>query len=109
MNSPLVSVVRDNNPPMLGLRTRSSIIGLAAVGRGRYLEDVALRQLEGAGGDVDAFARLHLDAVHALVAVVVVHGVVWRQEHPLVVGDGGAALSCGGGEGAGGRGDNTYK
>lgn len=72
---------------------------MAAVGRGRYLEDVALCQLKGAGGDVDAFARLHLDAVHALVAVVVVHGVVWRQEHPLVVGDGGAALSCRGGEG----------
>lgn len=60
----------------------------------RYLEDVTLGQLKSATGYVDAFARLHLDAVHTLVAVAVVHGVVWRQEHPLVVGDGGAALSC---------------
>lgn len=42
-----------------------------------YLEDVTLCQLKGAGSDVDAFACLDLNAVHTLVAVVVVHWIVW--------------------------------
>lgn len=43
---------------------------------GLYLEDVTLGEMEGAGRDVDSFACLDLDAVDALVAVVVIHGVV---------------------------------
>lgn len=41
-----------------------------------YLDDVALCQLKGAGGDVDAFAGLDVNAVHTFVAVVVVHRVI---------------------------------
>lgn len=60
-----------------------------------YLEDVALCELERAGGDVNALARLNLNAVHTLVAVAVVHRVVGRQEDPLAVGDRRATLGCG--------------
>lgn len=68
-----------------------ALAGRNSVGRkrrGLYLEDVALRQLEVARSDVDAFPSLDLNAVHTLVAVVIVHRVVWRQKHSLVVGDG---------------------
>lgn len=44
---------------------------------GLYLEDVTLCELEGARSDVDAFSSLDLNAVHTLVAVVVVHRIVW--------------------------------
>lgn len=60
----------------------------------RYLEDVPLRKLKGAGCDVDAFACLDLNAVHTFVAVVIVHWIIWRQKHSLVVGHCGAALGC---------------
>ena len=42
-----------------------------------YLEDVTLCELKGAGSDVDAFACLDLNVVYALVAVVIVHRIVW--------------------------------
>lgn len=34
----------------------------------------------------------YLDAVDALVVVVVVHGIVWRKKDPFVVDDRGATL-----------------
>lgn len=61
---------------------------------GLYLEDVTLCELEGARSDVDAFSSLDLNAVHTLVAVVVVHRIVWWQQHSLVVGDSRTTLSC---------------
>lgn len=42
-----------------------------------YLDDVSLCKLKGAGSDVDAFSCLDLNAVHAFVAVVIVHWIVW--------------------------------
>jgi len=51
------------------------VVVVVVVGHQRrvpYLEDVTGGELEAAGGDVDASARLHVDAVHTLVAVVVV-------------------------------------
>lgn len=62
--------------------------------RGLYLEDVPLCELEGARSDVDAFSSLDLNAVHTLMAVVVVHRVVWWQKHSLVVRDSRTTLSC---------------
>lgn len=41
-----------------------------------YLNDVTLCELKGAGSDVDAFSGLDLNAVHAFMAVVVVHWIV---------------------------------
>lgn len=41
-----------------------------------YLENVTLGEMEGAGRDVDSFACLDLDAVDALMVVVVIHRVV---------------------------------
>lgn len=41
-----------------------------------YLEKVTLGEMEGAGRDVDAFPGLDLDAVDALMVVVVIHGIV---------------------------------
>ena len=43
--------------------------------------------------ELDAFARLRLDGVDALVVVAVVTGVVWREEHPLHASHGRAAFS----------------
>lgn len=43
---------------------------------GLYLENVTLRKVEGAGGDVDALPSLNLYTVHTFVAVVVVHRIV---------------------------------
>lgn len=45
--------------------------------QGLYLEDVTLCELKGARSDVDAFSSLDLNAVHTLVAVVIVHRIVW--------------------------------
>lgn len=52
-----------------------------------YLQDVPLGQMKGSGRYVDSFPSLHLDTVDALVVVVVVHGVIWRQENPFIVED----------------------
>ena len=42
-----------------------------------YLQDIPLGQMEGSSRYVDSLASLHLDAVDALVVVVIVHGVIW--------------------------------
>lgn len=92
------------------------------VGCAANLQDVALGEMKGPGGNVDALSSLHLknttffngtgvffiyiksksqrfacicylNAVDALMVVVVVHWVVWREKDPLVVDDRGAALS----------------
>lgn len=62
-------------------------------GRTTHLEHVSLRQVKSPGRDVDAFPSLHLDAVDALVVVLVVHGVVRREEDAFIVHHGRAALS----------------
>lgn len=62
--------------------------------QGLYLEDVTLCELKCARSDVDAFSSLDLNAVHTLVAVVVVHRIVWWQKHSLIVGDSRTTLSC---------------
>lgn len=52
-----------------------------------YLENITLSKLKGAGSDVDAFSCLDLNAVHALMAVVIVHWIVGGQKNSLIVGD----------------------
>lgn len=60
-----------------------------------YLQHVTLSQTEAAGGDVDAFPRLNLDVINALVIVPVVHGVVGRQQDAAVLGNCRSAFGYG--------------
>lgn len=55
-------------------------------------EHVVLLQPEVSRSELDAFARLRLDGVDALVVVAVVTGVVGREQHPLHASHGRAAF-----------------